>query len=139
MPARRIVPCLDVADGRVVKGVQFRDHRDVGDIVDFALRYRDDYAAGGFRMLPNVADGDRRTRAQAVLFAAMLLPISLLPILPSVSRARWAYGIGAIVLGVLFLRAAIRCANRRPDAEKKLFLTSIAYLPLLLAVLTADQ
>ncbi|HEX8535373.1 MAG TPA: HisA/HisF-related TIM barrel protein, partial [Allosphingosinicella sp.] len=30
MPARRIIPCLDVKDGRVVKGVQFRDHRDVG-------------------------------------------------------------------------------------------------------------
>ena len=41
MPAARIIPCLDVADGRVVKGVQFKDHRDVGDIVDHALRYRD--------------------------------------------------------------------------------------------------
>lgn len=39
MPAARIIPCLDVADGRVVKGVRFRDHRDVGDIVDHALRY----------------------------------------------------------------------------------------------------
>jgi cyclase len=39
MPARRIIPCLDVKDGRVVKGVQFRDHRDVGDIVESALRY----------------------------------------------------------------------------------------------------
>ena len=28
VPARRIIPCLDVKDGRVVKGVQFRDHRD---------------------------------------------------------------------------------------------------------------
>ncbi|HEY5711705.1 MAG TPA: imidazole glycerol phosphate synthase subunit HisF [Allosphingosinicella sp.] len=44
MPARRIIPCLDVRDGRVVKGVRFRDHRDVGDIVDFALRYRDEGA-----------------------------------------------------------------------------------------------
>lgn len=44
MPARRIIPCLDVRDGRVVKGVQFRDHRDVGDIVDHALRYRDEGA-----------------------------------------------------------------------------------------------
>jgi hypothetical protein len=33
MLAARIIPCLDVADGRVVKGVQFRDHRDIGDIV----------------------------------------------------------------------------------------------------------
>ncbi|GLR47979.1 imidazole glycerol phosphate synthase subunit HisF [Sphingomonas astaxanthinifaciens] len=39
MPAARIIPCLDVAEGRVVKGVQFRDHRDVGDIVENALRY----------------------------------------------------------------------------------------------------
>ncbi len=44
MPAARIIPCLDVADGRVVKGIRFRDHRDVGDIVDHALRYRDDGA-----------------------------------------------------------------------------------------------
>jgi cyclase len=39
VPARRIIPCLDVRNGRVVKGVQFRDHRDVGDIVESALRY----------------------------------------------------------------------------------------------------
>jgi cyclase len=44
VPARRIIPCLDVADGRVVKGVQFRDHRDIGDIVEHALRYRDEGA-----------------------------------------------------------------------------------------------
>jgi cyclase len=44
LPARRIIPCLDVRDGRVVKGVQFRDHRDIGDIVEHALRYRDEGA-----------------------------------------------------------------------------------------------
>ena len=44
MVARRIIPCLDVKDGRVVKGVQFRDHRDAGDIIDNALRYRDEGA-----------------------------------------------------------------------------------------------
>ena len=44
MPAARIIPCLDVADGRVVKGIRFRDHRDVGEIVDHALRYRDEGA-----------------------------------------------------------------------------------------------
>ena len=41
MLSRRIVPCLDVRDGRVVKGVRFRDHVDMGDIVDLACRYRD--------------------------------------------------------------------------------------------------
>ncbi|MCL4779138.1 MAG: imidazole glycerol phosphate synthase subunit HisF, partial [Gammaproteobacteria bacterium] len=30
MLARRIIPCLDVRDGQVVKGVRFRDHRVVG-------------------------------------------------------------------------------------------------------------
>jgi len=41
--ARRIIPCLDVRDGRVVKGVQFRNHEDVGDM-GLALRYRDEGA-----------------------------------------------------------------------------------------------
>ncbi len=41
MVAVRIIPCLDVRDGRVVKGVRFRNHRDMGDIVALAERYRD--------------------------------------------------------------------------------------------------
>lgn len=41
MLSRRIIPCLDVRDGRVVKGVRFRDHIDMGDIAELALRYRD--------------------------------------------------------------------------------------------------
>lgn len=41
MLSRRIIPCLDVRDGRVVKGVRFRDHVDMGGITDLALRYRD--------------------------------------------------------------------------------------------------
>lgn len=44
MLAKRIIPCLDVRDGRVVKGVQFRNHEDVGDIVSLATRYRDEGA-----------------------------------------------------------------------------------------------
>lgn len=39
MLARRIIPCLDVADGRVVKGVHFRELRDAGDPVEQAARY----------------------------------------------------------------------------------------------------
>ncbi|HZX81103.1 MAG TPA: imidazole glycerol phosphate synthase subunit HisF [Lysobacter sp.] len=44
MLSRRLIPCLDVRDGRVVKGVRFRDHVDMGDIVELALRYRDEGA-----------------------------------------------------------------------------------------------
>ena len=41
MLSRRIIPCLDVRDGQVVKGVRFRDHVVMGGIVNLALRYRD--------------------------------------------------------------------------------------------------
>lgn len=44
MLSRRLIPCLDVRDGRVVKGVRFRDHVDMGDIAELALRYRDEGA-----------------------------------------------------------------------------------------------
>lgn len=39
MLARRIIPCLDVRDGKVVKGVQFRNHEIIGDIVPLAEQY----------------------------------------------------------------------------------------------------
>ena len=42
--ARRIIPCLDVRDGKVVKGVQFRNHRVMGEIAELATRYRDEHA-----------------------------------------------------------------------------------------------
>jgi len=44
MLSRRIIPCLDVRDGQVVKGVRFRDHMVMGGIVELALRYRDEGA-----------------------------------------------------------------------------------------------
>lgn len=44
MTARRIIPCLDVKDGRVVKGVRFEGHTDMGDAADLAARYRDEGA-----------------------------------------------------------------------------------------------
>jgi cyclase len=39
MVKRRVIPCLDVAGGRVVKGVQFQNLRDMGDPVELATRY----------------------------------------------------------------------------------------------------
>ena len=39
MLAKRIIPCLDVRNGQVVKGVQFRNHEIIGDIVPLARRY----------------------------------------------------------------------------------------------------
>ena len=42
--SKRIIPCLDVDKGRVVKGVQFVDIRDAGDPVEVARRYNDEGA-----------------------------------------------------------------------------------------------
>lgn len=44
MLARRLIPCLDVAGGRVVKGVRFQELRDAGDPVEQAARYDADGA-----------------------------------------------------------------------------------------------
>ena len=37
--AKRIIPCLDVAGGRVVKGVNFQDLKDAGDPIELAAKY----------------------------------------------------------------------------------------------------
>lgn len=42
MLKKRIIACLDVADGRVVKGVRFKDHEDVGGILELSRRYSDE-------------------------------------------------------------------------------------------------
>ena len=44
MKAKRIIPCLDVDDGRVVKGIKFEGIKDVGDPAELARRYNDDGA-----------------------------------------------------------------------------------------------
>jgi cyclase len=44
MLTKRIIPCLDVKGGRVVKGVKFREHRDAGDPVELASFYNEEGA-----------------------------------------------------------------------------------------------
>jgi cyclase len=57
--ARRIIPCLDVKDGRVVKGVNFVDLRDAGDPVETGLRYSEE-GADELVFLDITASSDRR-------------------------------------------------------------------------------
>ena len=59
MLARRIIPCLDVKDGRVVKGVNFVELRDAGDPVEIARRY-DDQGADEITFLDITASSDDR-------------------------------------------------------------------------------
>jgi cyclase len=57
--AKRIIPCLDVDAGRVVKGVRFVDIRDAGDPVEIARRY-DEQGADELTFLDITASSDRR-------------------------------------------------------------------------------
>ena len=57
--AKRIIPCLDVDAGRVVKGVQFVDIRDAGDPVEIARRY-DEQGADELTFLDITASSDQR-------------------------------------------------------------------------------
>jgi len=57
--AKRIIPCLDVKNGRVVKGVQFVDIRDAGDPVEIAKRY-DEQGADELTFLDITATHDNR-------------------------------------------------------------------------------
>ena len=57
--AKRIIPCLDVDNGRVVKGVQFVNIRDAGDPVEVAKRY-DDEGADELTFLDITASSDDR-------------------------------------------------------------------------------
>ncbi len=59
MLAKRIIPCLDVKDGRVVKGVHFADLRDAGDPVEIAQRY-DEEGADELVFLDITASHERR-------------------------------------------------------------------------------
>ena len=59
MLAKRIIPCLDVTDGRVVKGINFLELRDAGDPVEIAKRY-DDQGADELTFLDITASSDNR-------------------------------------------------------------------------------
>jgi cyclase len=64
MPLPRLIPCLDVADGRVVKGVRFEQLRDVGDPVELGAAYSD-AGADELVFLDITATLDRRAAAVA--------------------------------------------------------------------------
>ena len=97
MPAARIIPCLDVADGRVVKGVRFKDHRDVGNIVDLALRYRDEGADElVFYDITASADGRDLDPAWVSRVAAVIdIPFAVAGGIRSIEAARRLLSAGA--------------------------------------------
>jgi len=103
-----------------------------------AWMYRDEYARAGFAMLPVVDPDGHRTGRQAVSHTLGLICISLFPFSLRLSGP-W-YLAGALVLGGVFLAAAIQFSRRLTLQDaRRLFLVSILYLPLLLGLMVLDK
>lgn len=104
-----------------------------------AWMHRDGYALGGFRVLPVVdPDGGRTARATMAWLIA-LIPASLAPVVAMPGRLGWGYTVGAVLLGIFFLRPAMAFLQTRDNANaRRVFIASIIYLPLLLVVMVLD-
>jgi heme o synthase len=103
-----------------------------------AWMYRDDYGKAGFPMLPVIDPAGGRAGRQAVLYAAALVPVSLLPTFAGVAGT--AYLASALLLSLALLALAIRFAATRSDgAARALFLGSITYLPIIWIVMIANR
>jgi protoheme IX farnesyltransferase len=103
-----------------------------------AWLHRDDYARAGIPLLPVLEPDGRRTGHQALIYAAALWPVSLLP--SAVGLGGLLYMSVATALGLMFLGLTLRFARERTMGHARvLFLYSITYLPLLLGALVADR
>src|SRR6266566_2766712 len=95
--AKRIIPCLDVDNGRVVKGVRFVDVRDAGDPVEIARRY-DEQGADEVTFLDITASSDNReTMAHVVERVAeqVFIPLTVGGGIRSVADVRRMLNAGA--------------------------------------------
>jgi protoheme IX farnesyltransferase len=100
--------------------------------------YRDEYAKAGFVMLPVVDPAGFRTGRQTVSHALGLMFVSLVPAL--FGLAGTIYFFGALGLGLFFLAAAFKFSRQLTvPCARRLFLTSILYLPVLLGLMVLDK
>ena len=100
--------------------------------------YREDYARAGLPMLPVIEPDGRSTARQAVVYTAALLPLALAPTLVGMSGT--AYFTGALILTLMFLGISMRFAmTRAVRDDRRLFFTSIIYLPVLWALMIVDR
>jgi len=103
-----------------------------------AWMYRDDYTNARIPLLPVIEPDGRRTGHQALLYAAALWPVSLLPALVGLAGA--PYSIVASCLGFVFIGlAALFARDRSQPNARRLFLFSLTYLTLLWSALVVDR
>ena len=102
-----------------------------------AWMHRDDYRRAGLMMLPQVDAEGASTGRQIVVHSLTLIPVTLAPFVLHMSGP--VYALGAVVMGLAFLVFGIKFALRRTDAAaRRLFVASVIYLPLLLALMMVD-
>jgi len=113
---RRIVPCLDVRDGRVVKGVNFQGLRDAGDPAERAVHYEAQGADEIVMLDVAAAPADRATQVDIVarVRGAIRIPLTVGGGVRSVADARRLLGAGADKVSVN------TAAVRRPDLLSEL-------------------
>jgi protoheme IX farnesyltransferase len=103
-----------------------------------AWMYREDYARAGFEMISKDDQSGARSASQSVLFCILLLFISGSPAFLKV--VNYNYLTVELILNGIFIFAAMRFLRTQAHADaRRLFLTSIAYLPLLLAALVLTK
>jgi protoheme IX farnesyltransferase len=103
-----------------------------------AWMYREDYARAGFEMISKDDKTGARSASQSVLFCFLLLFISGIPAFLKIVSS--TYLVAELVLNGLFLFAAMRFLRTQATVDaRRLFLTSIAYLPLLLGALVLTK
>jgi cyclase len=118
MLSKRIIPCLDVRDGRVVKGVQFRNHEVVGEIVDLARRYCEE-GADELVFYDITASSDQRTvdRSWVERIARVIdIPFSVAGGIRTVDDGRRTLNSGAYKVSI-----------NSPALENPDLITSMAY------------
>lgn len=104
-----------------------------------AWMYKDDYAAGGYRVLPVADPTGRWTWAMMVLWAALLIPVTVLPPLVMPAMLGWVAVPVGVAAGAMFLRLTIKVTRTRTRADaRKVLIGSVIYLPVLLAAWVAD-
>ncbi|MGD2114520.1 MAG: heme o synthase [Acidobacteriota bacterium] len=102
-----------------------------------AWMYRADYERGGFPLLPVIEPDGGSTARQAVIWAAALIPLSLMP--AALGLMGPVYGVGALVLGLGYLTASVSFGRRRTGSTARtLLIASILYLPGILGAMLAD-
>ncbi len=102
-----------------------------------AFLHRADYARAGLKMLPGNGVS-RIAGTQAVCYAMLLLPVSLLP--GAVGLAGVGYSAAAVILGVGYLVASVRFLySESPATARGVLFTSLVYLPVLLLSLMWDH